>query len=95
MRGARADIEPTDAAAADSPAAPAGAGAAAGADAGAGPSAGAPAAPLSAWSPLRHRLFRWLWIATVASNVGTWLQNVGASWMMTSLTTSTTLVALV
>ena len=49
----------------------------------------------SAWSPLRHRLFRWLWIATVASNVGTWLQNVGASWMMTSLTTSATLVALV
>jgi MFS family permease len=95
MRGARADIEPTDAAAADSPAALAGAGAAAGADTGAGPSAGAPTAPLSAWSPLRQRLFRWLWIATVASNVGTWLQNVGASWMMTSLTTSTTLVALV
>ncbi|HLX07327.1 MAG TPA: MFS transporter [Thermoanaerobaculia bacterium] len=56
----------------------------------------APAAPaVSAWSPLRNRLFRWLWIATVASNIGTWLQNVGASWMMTSLTTSATLVALV
>jgi MFS family permease len=54
--------------------------------------AGAAASP---WSPLRQSLFRWLWIATVASNVGTWLQNVGASWMMTSLTTSTTLVALV
>jgi MFS family permease len=34
-------------------------------------------------------------MASVASNIGTWLQNVGASWMMTSLTTSTTLVALV
>jgi MFS family permease len=52
-------------------------------------------AAVSAWSPLRNRLFRWLWIATVASNVGTWLQSVGASWMMTSLTASTTLVALV
>jgi MFS family permease len=52
-------------------------------------------APASAWSPLRHPLFRWMWIATVASNIGTWLQNVGASWMMTSLTRSTTLVALV
>jgi MFS family permease len=60
-----------------------------------GASPAPPAARVSAWSPLRHRLFRWLWIATVASNVGTWLQNVGASWMMTSLTTSTTLVALV
>jgi MFS family permease len=49
----------------------------------------------SAWSPLLHPVFRWLWIASVASNVGTWLQNVGASWQMTSLTTSTTLVALV
>jgi MFS family permease len=55
-----------------------------------------PAPPAaSPWSPLRNPLFRWLWIATVASNVGTWLQNVGASWMMTSLTTSTVLVALV
>jgi MFS family permease len=52
-------------------------------------------APASAWSPLRQRLFRWLWIASVASNIGTWLQNVGASWQMTSLTASTTLVALV
>ena len=66
------------------------------------PAAGAavPAAPAakaaaSPWAPLHNPLFRWLWIATVASNVGTWLQNVGASWMMTSLTTSTVLVALV
>jgi MFS family permease len=54
-----------------------------------------PAAAPSAWSPLRNSLFRWLWIASVASNVGTWLQNVGASWLMTSLTPSPTLVALV
>src|SRR3954467_1152878 len=51
--------------------------------------------PRSTWSPLRHTLFRWLWIASVASNVGTWFQNVGASWMMTTLSPSPTLVALV
>jgi MFS family permease len=49
----------------------------------------------STWSPLRHAIFRWLWIASVASNVGTWFQNVGASWMMTTLSTSPTLVAFV
>jgi MFS family permease len=49
----------------------------------------------STWSPLRHTVFRWLWIASVASNVGTWFQNVGASWMMTTLTPSPALVALV
>jgi MFS family permease len=55
----------------------------------------APAAPASPWRPLRHPVFRALWLATIASNLGTWLQNVGASWMMTTLTTSTTMVALV
>src|SRR3954454_18471039 len=51
--------------------------------------------PRSTWSPLRHTIFRWLWIASVASNVGTWFQNVGASWMMTTLSPSPILVALV
>ncbi len=54
-----------------------------------------PGPPPSAWAPLRHNVFRWLWIASVASNIGTWMQNVGASWLMTSLTTSATLIALV
>ena len=49
----------------------------------------------SAWSPLRQPLFRALWIASVASNIGTWMQNVGAAWLMTSLAPSPTLVALV
>jgi MFS family permease len=49
----------------------------------------------SAWSPLRLPLFRSLWIATVASNLGTWLQGVGAAWLMTTLAPSPTLVALV
>src|SRR5437762_13846313 len=50
---------------------------------------------VKAWSPLRESLFRALWIATVVSSVGTWMQDVGESWLMTSLTTSPVLVALV
>ena len=53
------------------------------------------AAPSSAWAPLRVPLFRTLWIAAFASNVGTWMQNVAAAWLMTSLTPSATIVALV
>src|SRR6266404_8514764 len=49
----------------------------------------------SAWSPLRLSLFRALWIASVISNIGTWMQDVGESWLMTSLTLSPALVALV
>jgi MFS family permease len=50
---------------------------------------------LSSWAPLRHPLFRALWLASLASNVGTWVQSVAAVWVMTSLTTSPVLTALV
>jgi len=40
-------------------------------------------------------VFRALWIATVISNVGTWMHDVGAAWLMTSLSPSPLLVALV
>jgi MFS family permease len=61
----------------------------------------APAQPAAAkrasspWSPLRNALFRNLWIATIVSNVGTWMQDVGAGWLMTSLSSSPSMVALV
>ena len=45
----------------------------------------APDAASGPWSPLRRPVFRALWIAGLASNVGTWMQNVGAAWLMTSL----------
>jgi hypothetical protein len=35
----------------------------------------------SAWAPLRIRLFRTLWLATLVSNIGTWMQTVGAQWL--------------
>ncbi len=59
----------------------------------AGPSQ--PGTPRSAWSPLQITLFRSLWIATIVSYIGTWMQDVGAGWLMTSLSTSPSLVALV
>src|SRR5258708_32488898 len=36
----------------------------------------------AAWAPLRNGLFRTLWIATLVSNVGTWMQTVGAQWLV-------------
>lgn len=47
------------------------------------------------WSPLYWPTFRALWFATLISNTGGWMQDVGASWLMTSLTRSATLIALV
>jgi len=48
-----------------------------------------------AWSPLRHPIFRAMWLASVASNIGTWMHTVGAGWLMTSLALSPLPVALV
>ncbi len=50
---------------------------------------------ISAWKPLRQPVFRALWIASLTSNIGTWRQNVGAAWLVTSLTPSPVVVALV
>jgi MFS family permease len=49
----------------------------------------------SAWGPFREPLFRTLWIASVTSYVGTWMQNMGTGWLMTSLTASPMMVGLV
>jgi MFS family permease len=59
-----------------------------------GSKAGSPESGASPWSPLSQAVFRALWIAAVASNIGTWMQSVGAAWLMTSLTPSPLLVAL-
>lgn len=40
-------------------------------------------------------MFRAIWLATVVSNLGTWIQNVGAAWLMTSLSPSALMVALI
>jgi MFS family permease len=49
----------------------------------------------SAWAPLADRTFRNLWFVWVGSNVSMWMNDVAAAWVMTTLTTSPTLIALV
>src|SRR6476620_4823945 len=51
-------------------------------------------APATLWSPLAHSMFRAIWLASVVSNVGTWMQHVAGVWRVTTLTTSALLVAL-
>lgn len=49
----------------------------------------------SPWAPLGESLFRSLWIASVISYTGTWMQNVGAGWLMTQMTMNPFMVGLV
>jgi len=49
----------------------------------------------SFWSPFRGRVFRLLWAATVVSNIGGWMYNAAAGWLMTSLDSDPLMVALV
>ncbi|MET9595431.1 MFS transporter [Streptomyces sp. NPDC006516] len=39
-------------------------------------------AEVSAWAPLAVRVFRALWIAQLVSNTGSWMQTVGAQWLL-------------
>jgi MFS family permease len=49
----------------------------------------------SPWTPLRHRVFLALWTAQIASNIGSFMQNVGAAWVMGDLRSDPVYVALV
>jgi MFS family permease len=49
----------------------------------------------SALAPLARPVFRALWIAALVSNVGTWMQSVGAVWQVGTVSGSPALVALV
>src|SRR5580704_11434419 len=49
------------------------------------PPAGPRSGDASSLSPFRHPTFTVLWLATVVSNVGTWMQNAAAGWLMTGL----------
>ena len=50
---------------------------------------------LSAWAPLRNRLFFALFVAQLVSNLGTLMQSVGAAWLMGDLGASSALIAMV
>jgi MFS family permease len=49
----------------------------------------------AALTPLRHPAFRLLWLSNLCANTGMWMQNTGASWLMTSLAPSPFMVSLV
>lgn len=46
------------------------------------PSPPVPAESESPWAPLAARVFRALWIAQLVSNIGSWMQTVGAQWLL-------------
>lgn len=50
---------------------------------------------LNAWPALQNPIFRMLWIASLVSNIGTWMHELGAAWLMTSLTKEPLWVALI
>jgi MFS family permease len=50
---------------------------------------------LSVRAPLHNRVFRALFIAQFVSNIGTWMQNVGAQWFLVEKHSSALIVALV
>jgi hypothetical protein len=45
------------------------------------------------WAPLGQPTFAVLWGATIISNVGTWMHDVGAGWLMTQLAPTPIVVA--
>ena len=49
----------------------------------------------SARAPLRVGIFRALWMAALVSNIGTWMQTVGAQWLLVHQPHASLLVALV
>ena len=50
---------------------------------------------VSPWAPLANATFRVLWLVQLASNVGTWMQSVGAQWYLVDARAGALLIALV
>ncbi|MGK2914682.1 MAG: MFS transporter, partial [Porticoccaceae bacterium] len=49
----------------------------------------------SVWSPLKFPLFRVMWVAMTISNIGTWMNEVGVTWLMATLAPSNLMIALI
>ena len=47
------------------------------------------------WAPLRRPAFRWLWLGVLISWTGTWMQTVGAQWLLVDAPNAAVLVSLV
>ena len=50
---------------------------------------------VSAWAPFEQPVFRMLWGVWITANVCMWMNDVAAAWLMTTLTASPVMVALV
>src|SRR5580692_510441 len=50
---------------------------------------------VSPWAPLAIPIFRVLWFAQLGSNIGTWMQTVGAQWFLVDSAAGATIIALV
>jgi MFS family permease len=59
------------------------------------PASAPAAADSSPWAPLRQRAFRWLWLGVLISWTGTWMQTVGAQWLVVDAPNAPALVSLV
>ncbi|MDT3679221.1 MAG: MFS transporter [Burkholderiaceae bacterium] len=54
-----------------------------------------PVASTAAWAPLSLPIFRMLWLVWMAANTAMWMNDVAAAWLMSTLTPSPVMVALV
>ena len=59
------------------------------------PASATATAESSAWAPLAQRAFRWLWFGVFLTYIGTWMQTVGAQWLLVDAPNAATLVSLV
>jgi MFS family permease len=59
------------------------------------PASGSVLVDSSALAPLRQPAFRWLWLGVLISGIGTWMQTVGAQWLLVDAPNAAALVALV
>ncbi|GAB3512556.1 MFS transporter [Spirosoma knui] len=50
--------------------------------------------PPTIWQAFQVGMFRAIWIAAFVSNIGTWMQNTAGVWLITTLSDSSVLVAL-
>src|SRR5690242_1564799 len=48
-----------------------------------------------AWAPLKLSVFRTFWLASLGSNIGTWINGTASGWVMTDLSSSPVMVSLV
>jgi MFS family permease len=48
----------------------------------------------SAWHPLRNAVYRSLWIAAIFANIGAWMHEVAATWLMAGMAPSPLYVSL-